>query len=297
VRQTTGIMDTQGFVMPEAVELDVPAADIGSRICSALIDLAITVVVLFAGIYLVSGTAILADQALLQALVTVAVIAALIAVPVTQETLLRGRTVGKLALGLRTVRDDAGPIGLRHAVIRALSLFVEVWLTGGVVAIIVAVSNARAKRLGDFLAGTYVVRDRVRLTLAAPPAGDPLLEDWARGADISRLPDSLTVAVRQVLSRSSSMTPEHHLALTRQLFSNVLEHVSPPPPEGAPALAVMGTVLAERRRRDLLRAGRHDELRARVLGPDPMAAGRGPAGADETVSPGLARSRGGSPGR
>ncbi|MGB7448891.1 MAG: RDD family protein [Ornithinimicrobium sp.] len=271
MKATTGIMDTQGFVMPEAVELDLPAADIGSRICSALIDLTIIVAVLFAGIYLVSATAVLADQALLQALVTVALIGALIAVPVAQETLLRGRTVGKLALGLRTVRDDAGPIGLRHAVIRALSMFVEVWLTGGVIAIVVAVSNARAKRLGDYLAGTYVVRDRIKLTVAAPPASDPLLEDWARRADISTLPDALTVAVRQVLNRSSSMTPEHHAAMTKQLFSTVVEHVSPPPPAGAPALAVMGTVLAERRRRDMLRASRHDELRARVLGPDPLA--------------------------
>jgi hypothetical protein len=34
--------------------------------------------------------------------------------------------------------------------------------------------------------------------------------------------------------------------------------------------AVMSAVLAERRRRDLLRLARQDQLRARVLGPDPL---------------------------
>ncbi|MGC1207737.1 MAG: RDD family protein [Ornithinimicrobium sp.] len=267
---TTGIMDTQGFVTPEAVELDLPAANIGLRICSALIDLAITVGLLFAGIWFVSGTAIFADVALLQALVTIALIGALVGIPIMLETWLRGRTVGKLALGLRTVRDDAGPIGFRHAVIRGLLMFVEVWLTLGVLAAIVSVANAKGKRLGDYLAGTYVVRDRIRLKLAAAPQTDPLLDQWARGADISGLPDALTVAVRQILTRASTMTPAAHAAMTAQLYSNVMEHVSPPPPTGAPPLAVMSTVLAERRRRDVLRTQRHDHIRAGVLGPDPL---------------------------
>jgi len=297
-------MDSPGFVMPEAVELDLPAASIALRICSALIDLAVILAVLFSGVFLVAQTAVFADQALLQALVTLALVAAVVAVPVAQETLLRGRTVGKIALGLRTVRDDAGPIGLRHAVIRALLMFVEVWLTAGALAVVVAISNARGKRLGDYLAGTYVVRDRVRLKAVSAPEGDPLLQDWARHADMAGLPDALTVAVRQVLSRSSTMTPAHHAAVTQQLFSNVVAHVSPPPPAGAPPLAVMATVLAERRRRDLIQARRHDEVRSRVLGPDPLAdrlgvqhATRPGTSQPDGVSPAPARTRAGSPGR
>lgn len=269
---TTGIMDSRGFVTPEAVELDLPAANTGLRICSALIDLFITLVLLFAGIWLVSGAAVFADSALLQALVTLALIAALVATPIAQETFTRGRTVGKFALGLRTVRDDAGPIGLRHAVIRALLMFVEVWLSLGVIAAVVSVSNTKGKRLGDYLAGTYVVRDRIRLRLAPAPSSDPLLEEWARNADIAGLPDALTVAVRQILARASTMSVSSHASMSAQLYSNVLEHVSPPPPTGAPPLAVMSTVLAERRRRDVLRTQRHDAIRASVLGPDPLLA-------------------------
>jgi len=268
---STGIMDTQGFVTPEAVELDLPAASVGLRICSALIDLTITLALLFVGFWLVGTSAFLSDVALLQALIIIALVTAIVAVPVAQETIFRGRTVGKRALGLRTVRDDAGPIGFRHAFIRGLLTFVEVWLSLGVIALVVSIANAKGKRLGDYVAGTYVVRDRIKLNLAPAPQADPLLEEWARRSDMAGLPDALTVAVRQLLSRSATMTPESFTRMSTQLYSNVMEHVSPPPPTGAPPLAVMATVLAERRRRDVLRIGRHDQVRAQALGPDPLA--------------------------
>ncbi|MGB3684685.1 MAG: RDD family protein [Ornithinimicrobium sp.] len=269
--RTTGIMETQGFVMPEAVELDLPAANLVVRCASGLIDLLITIVILVLGFRVVGSTALFADVALLQALVILATVTAIVGVPIAQETLLRGRTVGKLALGLRTVRDDAGPIGLRHAVIRALLMFVEVWLSFGVIALLVAAANSKAKRLGDYLAGTYVVRDRFRLKATPSPQADPLLREWARGADLATLPDALTVAVRQILLRTDTMAPAAHAAMSAQLYSSVLENVAPPPPAGAPPLAVMSTVLAERRRRDLLQAARHDQLRADVLAVDPLA--------------------------
>ena len=40
--------------------------------------------------------------------------------PVAMETLTRGRTLGKMALGLRVVRDDGGPITFRQALVRGL---------------------------------------------------------------------------------------------------------------------------------------------------------------------------------
>ena len=52
------------------------------------------------------------DAALLQVAVIGTVITVFIIFPTTMETLTRGRSLGKLAMGLRTVRDDAGPISL-----------------------------------------------------------------------------------------------------------------------------------------------------------------------------------------
>lgn len=267
---TRGIFESEGFVTSEAVELDLPAASLPLRMASGLLDLVIVILLGLLGLWLLTSISVGADVALLQALLILTVVLTLVAVPVAQETLLRGRTVGKLALGLRTVRDDAGPIGFRHAVIRALVGFVEVWLALGSLALIVAATNERAKRLGDFLAGTYVVRDRHRLKLPPPPQTDPLLQEWAQGADIATLPDGLSVALRQFLGRAGALTPAAREATGSRLYGDLLGYVAPPPPQGAPPMQVLATVLAERRRRDDLRLDREDALRAKVIGADPL---------------------------
>ena len=52
--------------------------------------------------------------------------------PVHVETLTRGKSLGRLVCGLRTVRDDAGPITFQHAFVRALIGFVEIYVFTGV---------------------------------------------------------------------------------------------------------------------------------------------------------------------
>ena len=49
---------------------------------------------------------------------------------------------------------------------RALIGFVEIYVFTGVPAFFSALMSSRGKRLGDYAAGTYVVRDRVRLRLS-----------------------------------------------------------------------------------------------------------------------------------
>ena len=81
----------------------------------------------------------------------------LIVAPITVETLSHGKSLGKLAVGARIVRDDGGAIGLRHAFVRGLIGVFENY-TG--FAFIVGLFNSKAKRLGDMLAGTYSQHER-----------------------------------------------------------------------------------------------------------------------------------------
>ena len=56
---------------------------------------------------------------------------AILIVPMLVETATGGRSLGKLAVGARIVRDDGGAIGLRHAFIRALLGVLEIFMTFG----------------------------------------------------------------------------------------------------------------------------------------------------------------------
>ena len=66
------------------------------------------------------------DAAASAALGLVTSVGVVVGYPLVMETLTRGRTLGKMAIGLRTVRDDGGPIRFRQALVRALLEVVEV---------------------------------------------------------------------------------------------------------------------------------------------------------------------------
>ena len=76
------------------------------------------------------------------------------------EMLLRGQTPGKRLMGIRVLRDDGLPVGLRECAVRNLVRAADMmpfptYLLGGVVALY----QRRGKRLGDMAAGTVVVRE------------------------------------------------------------------------------------------------------------------------------------------
>src|SRR5207237_9106266 len=107
-----------------------------------------------------------ADQALVFALLTILLVLVFIGYPAVLETLAGGRTLGKLAMGLRVVRDDGGPIRFRHALTRALVatalewpglLLVPVtWLAS----LWLLLVNPQGQRLGGLLAGPTVIPER-----------------------------------------------------------------------------------------------------------------------------------------
>jgi uncharacterized RDD family membrane protein YckC len=257
-------LTTDDLVTGEAVALDLPPASLGLRIASGLIDVAVTVALLFVAILVSSVATIGTDQALATVALIGSIILVFVVVPTTLETLTRGRSLGKLALGMRTVRDDAGPISFQHAFIRALIGFVEIYTFGGAPAFFSALISTRGKRLGDFAAGTYVVRERVKLRLNPPASMPPHLAAWAQRADMTSLPTGLALAVRQYLGRLPTIDPASRATIGARLADEVLRYVAPaPPPQTAPQ-DFLAAVIASRRERDLSRLRRESELRQRL---------------------------------
>ena len=167
-------------------------------------------------------------------------------------------------MGHRAVRDDAGPISFQHAFVRALVGFVEIYVFSGVPAFFSALLSSKGKRLGDYAAGTYVVRERVTLVLPPPPMMPPPLARWAAGADIASLPTGLAVAIRQFLGRVQQIEPAARQSLGARLAEQTRPYVAPAPPPGTPPEAFLAAVIAARRDRDHARLVREDELRRRL---------------------------------
>lgn len=258
------------IVTGEGVAVELPVAGVPSRAVSGLIDLVIAAVALMAGSLLAAVLLPNASDAVMTTTTILLVVGVTVGLPALVETLTRGRTVGKLALGLRVVRDDGGPITARHAITRALVGWVEIYFLLGSGALVSSIISPRAKRLGDMAAGTYVVSQRATMRLLPPPLMPAGLAGWAVGADLAALPPGLGIAVRQFLGRAPGLAPGSRELLGQSLLRQVLPYVSPPPPAGVHAEYVLAAVIADRRRRDTERLAREDARRAQLLPADPL---------------------------
>lgn len=238
-------------IIGEGVALDTAAASLGSRAASALLDGLVLGAVYFAAT--VAMAIVLPktlDFAAVSAIYLTEAIAVFVGIPVVFETVSRGKSVGRYALGLRIVRDDGGPIALRQVVVRALVGVIELWLSAGSVALIASASNSRGKRVGDMLAGTYALQTRASSSQHLPLAVPFSLGEWARVVDIRRLPDGLALEARQFLTRALALHPSSRRQLGESLSARVAPFVSPLPPDGTHPETFLTAVLAVRRDRE-----------------------------------------------
>jgi uncharacterized RDD family membrane protein YckC len=243
------------LVTGEAVMLEMRLAKLASRSLALAIDIAVQLVILIVGVLVLSGTVTFVDDALGAALGLVFYLAVIVGYPVVFETATHGRSLGKLALGLRVLREDGGPVRFRQSFVRGLLGVVEIWLTFGSVALIASLASSQGKRLGDYLGGTVVVHERVPVRAAPMAVMPPQLAGWASGLDLSRVPDDLALAARQFLARAHELSPPVRDEMGASLAGALARVTAPPPPPGVPVWAFLSAVLAERRRRELTRLG------------------------------------------
>jgi uncharacterized RDD family membrane protein YckC len=241
----------------EAVLVDVWPASFVTRALALSLDLFVQALIGIALTIVLARTMSSRDDAANAAITLVTVLTVLIVIPVLIETFTRGRSLGKLAAGLRVVRDDGGPIRARHAIIRGLLGFIEFYATLGSLAMITSLANRRGKRLGDLLAGTYVIRERAPRPIPSGVRMPPGLGAFAAGIDLGRIPDELALAARQFLTRTAPLTMPARDRLARELAAAMVPLVQPPPPPGTSAEHFIAAVLAERTRREYARLS-HD---------------------------------------
>lgn len=260
-------------VTGEAVALDLRIAQLPSRLTAAVLDVGVMLtgyVTLLVILFRVGLDG--ADDALLAAVGVVLLVLIFLGYPVAMETLTRGRSLGKMALGLRVVRDDGGPITFRHALVRGLvglalerpGLFLA--SLGPAVGMVVSMFSAQGKRIGDMAAGTVVLQERVPPRPFWTPVMPFPLAAWGPTLDLAGFDDALALSVRQFLDRAGELVPAAREALAAELVDEVRARTRPDPPPGTPGWAYLTAVLSERRRRE-------EERALRAAGRPPMPPG------------------------
>src|SRR5512143_2174707 len=151
---------------PERVELHYVLANVGNRFLAAAIDhliqgAALLVIIIAAGT--LSDWRFFASMGVWTAALTVlAVFAIYWGYFVAFESLWNGQTPGKRIMRLRVVREDGRPVRFFEVFVRNLLRLVVDFMPAPTYAlgVISIIFSARSKRIGDFVAGTVVVKER-----------------------------------------------------------------------------------------------------------------------------------------
>jgi uncharacterized RDD family membrane protein YckC len=250
------------MVTPEAVALEFRTANLGSRILAYLLDMVVVVAGILAGLFAVALLGQASDVVVPD---WVALTIVLVLLPawwlgyfIAFETLWRGRTLGKAALGLRVVTKEGAPVRFRHAAIRGLLGLVDFLIMGGFFAVVFILFTRDNQRLGDLVAGTLVLRERSALAAPAPVsfAPPPGLEHYTTTLDPSGVGNEEYLAVRTFLLRAPSLSPGPRSALALQLANPLAARLRPPPPPGvSPELYLQCVAAAYQHRQRLATVG------------------------------------------
>lgn len=151
----------------------------------------------------------------------------LVGYPTIFEALWRGRTPGKVAVGLRVVSGEGGPVGWSESSMRAIAGLVEIYLTLGALAITASFLSPRAQRLGDLMAGTFVVSEPAALLRLQPVVfpTPPGHAEYVDVLDVARLGDAGYGVVREALLRLGTLDPAARHAVTNELGHRVVARI------------------------------------------------------------------------
>jgi uncharacterized RDD family membrane protein YckC len=230
------------IVTPEGVRLEFQTAGVASRAQAAFIDMLIRFFAssILAYPFLIVGAFAGAVGGVLSLIAYVLVI---FFYPVPFEVWAQGRTPGKAILGLQAITIEGTPVRFRHSFLRTLMLLVDFWapLPGGGVGFLSLLATKHHQRVGDLVAGTYVIRVRkadskVMPVWFSPPAG---FEAYARSLDVALLTPEQYGLIRSYLVRSGRLSQEARQQMGETMADSVCRTLNHTPPAGMDPLGFL----------------------------------------------------------
>ncbi len=236
--------DRVTFVTPEGVVLELVLAGLGSRFLARLLDTVIQSVLIIA---LAAGLSVAGGSGVSTAIATVLIFLVVFAYDIVFEALNHGRTIGKLAAGIRVVSATGEPVRFLATAVRNIARIIDFLPFFYLVGTICIVATERDQRVGDLAAGTLVARDRFP-GLTHTPALITVPPEAVATWDVSAVNANEVQAVRHFLDRRLELrwTARSHFAL--ELSNRLGPKVAGIPPNSHPEYVLEGIVVAKQSR-------------------------------------------------
>jgi uncharacterized RDD family membrane protein YckC len=229
---------------PEGVAIEMVLAGLGSRFLARLLDSVIQLLIIIALAVLLGVTG---SSGIGIAVFVIMVFLVVFAYDVVLETLNNGRTVGKMAAGIRVAGLMGEPVRFVTSSVRNIARIADFLPVFYLVGTISIVATQHDQRLGDLAAGTVVVRDRFP-GLAQLPAPITVTPAAVATWDVSAIRPDEVQAIRQFLDRRLSLRWPARSYFALDLVNRVGPRVVGVPPNSHPEFVLEGIVVAKQSR-------------------------------------------------
>jgi len=155
-------MATIRITTSQNIDIDYEVAGLGERILARLIDIAIFLVILFAGIFIISGLSLLSDSGIGIIILVSIYVTLFVFYDLICEIFMNGQSVGKRMMKIKVISLDGGRPTVSQYLMRWLFRIIDFAIGGGVCAIVCVAVTEKHQRLGDIVAGTTLVRTESR---------------------------------------------------------------------------------------------------------------------------------------
>lgn len=230
-------MDQQISVpTPESVEFSHEPADIGSRFIASIIDTALQAIMILGLVFILGAWSSLLGlfSSFITTWATAAVVILIFLVfwgyHIFFEMLWNGQTPGKRAAGIRILKEGGYPLGFLDSVVRNLLRPIDFLPLFYGIGAIVAFCNGKCKRVGDFAAGTMVVKERrieMPRSLNSPaiqPHEDVVI-NGQRLTNVYELSEAEFDVVRQFMIRRHTIQKNARLALAKKIARPLIKRL------------------------------------------------------------------------
>lgn len=244
------IEDRIEVTTPEGVQVSVSVAGVGARFLARLLDTLIQFGAIIA-LLIVAGVA--GGNGFAAALLIVGFSVILFGYDLIFEPLMKGRTPGKAAAGIRVVDLDGGPVSFLRSAVRNVVRLVDFLPFAYGAGLVTMVATQHTQRLGDLAAGTLVVRDRAtseiemraRSPHATPTVPLAAVSHW----DVTLVTAHDLATIRHFLDRRVSLPHAARARLANTLASSIAGRVTGPTLDLHPEYVLEGIVVAKERPR------------------------------------------------
>ena len=144
------------------------------------------------------------------------------------EYLLKGQTVGKLAMGIRVVKINGENASINDYAMRWAFNLIDFWFSAGAIAALFISTTEKGQRLGDILAQTAVIRNnpdqvysiRDILNIKDRSKHEPTY------LGVSKFTDEDMILIKNAITRVKKYPNEPHKQLVRDLAAKAAEELN-----------------------------------------------------------------------